>query len=153
VGYLVMAIGSPFRLDHTVSHGIISATERHNVVEDIEYEGFLQTDAPINPGNSGGPLINTRGEVVGINTAIATESGGNQGVGFSIPSNTVKRVAEMLKSGKGVVRGYLGVGIGPLSLDVASTYGLSHPAVLITGVLKGGPADRGGLKINDIVTA
>jgi len=153
VGFLVLAIGSPFRLDHTVSHGIVSAMERHDVIEDIEYNGFLQTDAPINPGNSGGPLINTRGEIVGINTAIATESGGNMGVGFAIPSNTVKLVSNMLKTGQPVVRGYLGVSIRPLELDVAQSYGLSEPAVLVTGVLEEGPAGKGGLREHDILTA
>ncbi len=151
VGYLVLAIGSPFRLDHTVSHGILSAVDRHDVIDDIEYNGFLQTDAPINPGNSGGPLINTRGEIVGINTAIATESGGNMGVGFSIPSNTVKAVANMLKTGKPVVRGYLGVSIRPIDLDVAQTFGLSEPAVLVTGVVGNGPAGKGGLRQDDIL--
>ena len=153
VGYLVLAIGSPFRLDHTVSHGILSAIDRHDVIEDIEYNGFLQTDAPINPGNSGGPLINTRGEIVGINTAIATESGGNMGVGFAIPSNTVNAVASMLKTGKAVVRGYLGVSIRQLDLEVAQSYGLSEPAVLVTGVIGSGPAGKGGLRADDILTS
>ena len=151
VGYLVMAIGSPFRLDHTVSHGIISATERHNVIDDIEYEGFLQTDTPINPGNSGGPLINTRGEIIGINTAIATESGGNMGVGFAIPSNTVKAISDRLKTGQPVVRGYLGVAIRPLDLDVAPFYGLEDTAVMVSGVADGGPALKGGLKEGDVL--
>jgi len=151
VGYLVMAIGSPFRLDHTVSHGIISATERHNVIDDIEYEGFLQTDTPINPGNSGGPLINTRGEIIGINTAIATESGGNMGVGFAIPSNTVKAISDRLKTGRPIVRGYLGVAISPLELEVASSYGLDDTAVLVSGVAEGGPALKGGLKEGDVL--
>jgi len=153
VGFLVLAIGSPFRLDHTVSHGIVSAMERHDVIDDIEYNGFLQTDAPINPGNSGGPLINTRGEIVGINTAIATESGGNMGVGFAIPSNTVKMVSDMLKTGKPVVRGYLGVSIRPVDLEVAQSFGLSQPAVLVTGVLGDGPAGKGGVQLEDILVA
>lgn len=153
VGYLVLAIGSPFRLDHTVSHGIVSAIDRHDVIDDIEYNGFLQTDAPINPGNSGGPLINTRGEIVGINTAIATESGGNMGVGFAIPSNTVNAVASMLKTGKPVVRGYLGVSIRPIDWSVAESYGLQQPAVLVTGVIGDGPAGKGGLKQDDILVS
>jgi len=151
VGFLVLAIGSPFRLEHTVSHGILSAIDRHDVIDDIEYNGFLQTDAPINPGNSGGPLINTRGEIVGINTAIATESGGHMGVGFAIPSNTVKAVSDMLKTGKPVVRGYLGVSIRPIDLEVAQSFGLSQPAVLVTGVIGDGPAGKGGLRQDDIL--
>ena len=153
VGYIVLAIGSPFRLDHTVSHGIISALERHGVIPDIDYQGFLQTDAPINPGNSGGPLINTRGEVIGINTAIATESGGHQGVGFAIPSNTVTRITEILKGGKKVVRGYLGTFIRTLDPQTAESYGLpTAGGVIVTGI-RAGPAKSGGVREQDIITA
>lgn len=152
VGHLVLAIGSPFRFGHSVSHGIISAIGRNEVDVDIPYKNWLQTDAPINPGNSGGPLFNTRGEVVGLTVAIATESGGYQGVGFAIPSNTVRRIAEALKRGGRVVRGYLGVAIQPIDPAFASAYGLKEPGgVLISGVGKDTPAEQAGLKTEDIV--
>jgi len=154
VGNIVLAIGSPFRLGHSVSHGIISATGRSNVSVDIDYQNWLQSDAPINPGNSGGPLINTRGEVVGINTAIATESGGHQGVGFAIPSNTVARIANRLKTGEKIVRGYLGVVIQQVDPIIAEAYGLTEPGgVLIGGIGRNTPAAKGGLKPEDIVLA
>jgi len=154
VGDIVLAIGSPFRLEHSVSHGIISALGRSNVAVNIDYQNWLQTDAAINPGNSGGPLINTRGEVIGINTAIATETGGHQGVGFAIPSNVVKFIADQLRSGKKLVRGFLGVGIGPVDPQIADTYGLKEPGgALITAVGEDSPADRAGLKPEDIILA
>lgn len=153
VGYMVLAIGSPFKFDHTVSHGIISALERHNVVPDIEYEGFLQTDAPINPGNSGGPLINTRGEVIGITTAIATESGGNQGVGFAIPSSIVSEIIDTLKSGEKVVRSYLNIVITTVDPQEAETYGLRNTAGVLVNGVKDGPGMKGGIKLGDIILA
>ncbi|HWL92736.1 MAG TPA: trypsin-like peptidase domain-containing protein [Phycisphaerae bacterium] len=152
VGHIVLAIGSPFRLGHSVSHGIISALGRSNVDVDIEYQNWIQTDAPINPGNSGGPLINARGEVIGINCAIATESGGHQGVGFAIPSNVVKNIARQLKTHKRVVRGYLGVGIKTVDQAVAGAYGLQQVAgVLIEQVGSGSPAAHAGLMAEDII--
>ncbi len=152
VGNIVLAIGSPFRFGHSVSHGIISAIGRTEVDVDIDYKNWLQTDAPINPGNSGGPLINTRGEVIGLSVAIATESGGYQGVGFAIPSNTVARITEVLKSGQEVVRGYLGVGIRPIDPNWALAYGLKEPrGVFIDAVADDSPAAKGGLKQEDIV--
>jgi len=152
VGDVVLAIGSPFRLGHSVSHGIISAVGRSNVAVDIDYQNWLQTDAAINPGNSGGPLINARGEVIGINTAIATESGGHQGVGFAIPSNTVKFVADQLRLGKRLVRGFLGVGIGPVDPQIADAYGLNEPGgARITAVGQGTPAEKAGLEPEDII--
>lgn len=155
VGHIVLAIGSPFRLGHSVSHGIVSAIGRNDDIDvDIDYKNWIQTDAPINPGNSGGPLISARGEIVGINVAIATDSGGHQGVGFAIPSNTVRRIANMLKTGEKVVRGYLGVEIDPVDEQTASGYGLSEVAgVMIRGVGEDSPAARGGLKSEDIVLA
>jgi len=154
VGDVVLAIGSPFRLDHSVSHGIISALGRSDVRVDIDYQNWLQTDAPINPGNSGGPLINARGEVIGVNTAIATESGGHQGVGFAIPSNTVKFIAGKLRSGKRFVRGFLGVGIGPVDPQIADAYGLEEPGgARITAVGPGTPAEKAGLEPEDIILA
>ena len=152
VGDIVLAVGSPFRLDQTVSHGIISALGRNVESLDIDYQGFIQTDAPINPGNSGGPLVNSRGQVIGINTAIATESGGYQGVGFSIPSNKVRQIAEQLIGGKKIVRGYLGVGIQPVEPATAEALGLESPiGALINGVLPDSPAARGGIKSGDII--
>ena len=154
VGDVVLAIGSPFRLGHSVSHGIISALGRSNVAVDIDYQNWLQTDAPINPGNSGGPLINARGEVIGINTAIATESGGHQGVGFAIPSNTVKFIAEKLRSGEQFVRGFLGVGIGPVDPQIADAYGLDESGgARITAVGRDSPAEMAGLEPEDIILA
>ncbi len=101
VGYIVLAIGSPFRLDHTVSHGIISAIGRHDVIPGIDYQGFLQTDAPINPGNSGGPLLDRHGRVVGINTQIISRSGSSAGVGLAVPINIAKMVVPaLIKDGK-----------------------------------------------------
>jgi len=153
-GHLVLAIGSPFRLEQSVSHGIVSALGRADIDVGVDYQNWIQTDASINPGNSGGPLINTRGEVVGINTAIATETGGHQGVGFAIPSNTAVQIARFLKEGRKVVRGYLGVGIKPVDHKVASAYGLSEPGgVFIEAVGPGTPADKAGLRPEDIVLA
>jgi serine protease Do len=154
VGNLVMAIGSPFRLTHSVSHGIVSALGRTDVQVDIDYQNWIQTDAPINPGNSGGPLINTRGEVVGLNVAIATDSGGHQGVGFAIPSNTIARVAEQLKSGEKIVRGYLGVVIQQVDPKMADAYGLEEAkGVFVGGVGRDSPAAKSGLKPEDIILA
>ncbi len=152
VGHLVLAIGSPFRLTHSVSHGIVSALGRTDVAVDIDYKNWIQTDAAINPGNSGGPLINARGEVVGLNVAIATDSGGHQGVGFAIPSDTVIRIAETLKTGRNVVRGYLGVSIEPVDFRRARAYDLVEArGVFVAGVGADSPAERGGLKEEDII--
>ncbi len=151
-GHIVFAIGSPFKFGHSVSHGIISAIGRSNVEVDIDYKNWLQTDAPINPGNSGGPLISTKGEVIGISVAIATESGGYQGVGFAIPANTVVRVAERLKRGEQIVRGYLGVEIKPVRRPEADVYGLKDVRGALLGTIgKESPAARAGLKPEDIV--
>jgi serine protease Do len=155
-GQIVLAIGSPFRLGHSVTHGMISAIGRNedSIDVDIAYKNWIQTDAPINPGNSGGPLINTRGEVIGVTVAIATESGGHQGVGFAIPSNTVARISQMLRSGETIVRGYLGVQIKPVDDRVADAYGLGQPlGAFIAGVGEETPAAKGGLHAEDIVLA
>jgi len=152
VGDMVLAVGSPFRLDQTVSHGIISAKGRNVESLDIDYQDFLQTDAPINPGNSGGPLVNIHGEVIGINTAIATENGGYMGVGFSIPANKVRRIAEQLISGKKIERGYLGVSIAEVAAGTIEAMGLEYPqGAQIEEVLKGGPAGRAGLAYGDVI--
>lgn len=152
VGHLVLAIGSPFRLTHSVSHGIVSALGRTDVAVDIDYKNWIQTDAAINPGNSGGPLINARGEVIGLNVAIATDSGGHQGVGFAIPSDTVKHIAETLKKGEAVVRGYLGVSIEPVDHRRAQAYDLDDArGVFVAGVGADSPAQQGGLREEDII--
>jgi serine protease Do len=150
IGDWVLAIGSPQGLDHSVSAGIVSASER--VVGMSEYESYIQTDAAINPGNSGGPLIDLAGRVIGINTAILTKSGGYEGIGFAIPSAMARRVVEsLIKQGK-VVRGYLGVGIEPLDMALAQQLKLpSNRGALVIYVQPGSPAERAGLKRNDVV--
>jgi serine protease Do len=159
VGDWVLAIGAPFGLDQTVTQGIISATGRRVLPynETIPYQDWLQTDAAINPGNSGGPLVNMRGEVVGINVAIATSglAGGYQGVGFAIPVNTLKHVLPDLREGREVVRGYLGVSIQGLEDQpgLAETFGLKpdQSGVLIEDVQPRTPASKAGLKNQDVV--
>ncbi len=154
VGDWVIAIGSPFELTQTVTSGIVSAINRDEV-NITAYDDFIQTDAAINPGNSGGPLLNLHGEVIGINTAIASQSGGFNGIGFSIPSNTADHVLKsILKSGK-VTRGFIGTQIGDITAEVAKEFGIPADAqgAVISLVLKGGPADKGGLQPGDIVTA
>lgn len=152
VGNIVLAIGSPFKFGNSVSHGIISATGRTNVAVDIDYKNWLQTDAPINPGNSGGPLINTRAEVIGMSVAIATESGGYQGVGFAIPSNVIRQIAGILKTGEKIVRGYLGVTIQPVNRTEAEVYGLDGPrGAMLGSIFEESPAETAGLKSEDII--
>jgi serine protease Do len=152
VGDRVIAIGNPFGLNQTVTTGIISAKGRADVGI-ADYEDFIQTDAAINPGNSGGALVNVKGELIGINTAILSSSGGNQGVGFAIPSNMVKTVmASLIKSGK-VVRGWLGVSIQSITPDLAKQLGLKEEkGALIADVMEGSPAERAGLQRGDVVT-
>ncbi len=151
IGDWVLAIGSPLGFDHSVTAGIVSATER-NDVRITEYESFIQTDAAINPGNSGGPLVNLAGQVVGINTAIITQSGGYEGIGLAIPSSLARRVVEsLIKQGK-VVRGYLGVRIDALDTPVARKLNLSdNHGALVISVEPGSPADRAGLKFGDVI--
>ncbi len=154
VGDWVIAIGSPFGLSQTVTSGIVSATNRDEF-HITDYDDFIQTDAAINPGNSGGPLLNLRGEVIGINTAIASQSGGFNGVGFSIPSNIADYVLKsILKSGK-VTRGFVGTQIGDVTPDNAKEIGVAPgtKGAVISVVAKGGPADKGGLKPGDVVTS
>ncbi|MGL6195255.1 MAG: PDZ domain-containing protein, partial [Thermoguttaceae bacterium] len=150
IGDWVLAIGNPFSLDSTVSAGIISAKGRS--LQKVQRGDFLQTDASINPGNSGGPLINLQGEVVGINTAIASASGGNQGIGFAIPSNTAKWVVAQL-IGKGrVTRAYLGVSTRSIDADLATKLGVApRQGVLVDVVHDGTPSDAGGVKRNDVI--
>jgi serine protease Do len=151
VGEFVIAVGSPYGLQQTVTSGIVSAKGRANV-RIADYEDFIQTDAAINPGNSGGPLINIRGELVGINTAIFSTSGGYQGIGFSIPSNMVKVVMDSLvKHGK-VVRGWLGVTIQPVTQELAKQFGLEEAqGALVSDVIEGSPAEKAGLRRGDII--
>jgi len=151
VGDWVLAIGSPFGLEQTVSHGIISAKGR--VIGEGPYDDFLQTDAPINPGNSGGPLVNLAGEVVGIDTAITSRSGGSEGIGFAIPSNLARSIYHQLVTTGKVVRGWLGVSIQDLDPALARHFGLAEQAkgVLVADVLDHGPARDAGLRSGDVI--
>jgi serine protease Do len=148
VGQWVVAIGSPFGLEHTVTAGIVSAKGR--VIGSGPYDDFIQTDASINPGNSGGPLINMKGRVIGINTAII--AGGN-GIGFAIPANMAKGVIKQLKKEGTVTRGWLGVGIQNISDEMAEYYGIKDKnGVLVSRVFPGDPADKAGIRTKDIIT-
>ena len=147
VGEWVMAIGNPFGLQQTVTAGIISATGR--VIGSGPYDDYLQTDASINPGNSGGPLFNTRGEVVGINTAIVA---GGQGIGFAIPVNMAKGIITQLKETGKVTRGWIGVAIQTVTPDLAQSFGLTgEKGALVSEAVKDGPADKAGVKSGDII--
>ena len=151
VGDIVEAIGNPFGLNGTVTSGIVSAKGRTNVGI-VGYKDFIQTDAAINPGNSGGPLVDMQGEVVGINTAIVSNSGGYQGVGFAIPSNSAKLVMDQLIHGDKVDRGFLGINIQDVTEALAKSFGRNDTnGALISKVVPGGPADKAGLKSGDIV--
>jgi serine protease Do len=155
VGTWVMALGSPFGLTHSVSHGIISARSRHEMglfQDGVENQDFLQTDAAINPGNSGGPLVNLKGEVIGINTAIASQGGGSEGVGFTIPINLARWIMEQLLTHGRVNRGAMGVDLDDLNLEKATELGLELPrGALITGVHPDSPALRAGLREKDVI--
>lgn len=152
VGEMVMAIGSPLNpgLAHSVSQGIVSATGRG--LDLMQFEDFIQTDAAINPGNSGGPLINMNGEIIGINTAIASQSGGFQGVGFAIPSNIANRNMESIIEEGSVIRGYIGVYYAPVTEEIANAFGLEETrGILINDVTADGPAEAAGLEGGDII--
>ncbi len=150
VGEWVLAVGSPFGLDQTVTAGIISAKSRQMDIAD--YEDFIQTDAAINPGNSGGPLVNLKGQVIGINTAIASRTGGNNGVGFAIPSNLASSIMDAIVKHGRVQRGRLGALIQDLNEDLAKSFNFdSTKGVLIGDVLDDSPAKKAGLKSGDIV--
>jgi serine protease Do len=152
IGDWVLAIGCPFDLDHTFSAGIISSKGRE--LSDGNHARFLQTDAAINPGNSGGPLVNIDGEVVGINTAIASNSGGYQGIGFSIPINTAKWVTSQLMDKGRVSRSYLGIQLEEITSDLAGKLGVhSNEGVLVADVMPNTPAAAAGVKEGDVVTA
>jgi serine protease Do len=152
VGDWVIAIGSPLGLDHTVTAGIVSAKQRRRISpggRNSSYEDFIQTDASINPGNSGGPLINVRGEVVGINSAVSMQG---QGIGFAIPINMAKTLLPQLKQNGAVERSWLGVSIGPVSDKAAQAYGLpSTHGAFIADVVRGGPADKAGLAAGEVI--
>jgi len=153
VGEWAIAIGNPFGLDQTVTVGVISATGRSDVGV-ATYENFIQTDASINPGNSGGPLLNLKGEVIGINTAIFSQSGGSVGIGFAIPINMVKRVVDQLVDKGKVVRGWLGVSLQPLSAELADSLGVpGKQGAVVASTMPGGPAAAAGLQQNDVILA
>lgn len=153
LGEVVLAIGNPFGLDHTVTMGIVSAKGRANVGI-TDYEDFIQTDAAINPGNSGGALINLKGELVGINTAILSRSGGYQGIGFAIPSNMAKTVMTSLVEHGKVVRGWLGASFQDLESDLAAAMKIRDlRGVLVANVTAGSPAAKAELKRGDVITA
>ena len=148
VGEWVMAIGSPFGLENTVTAGIVSAKQR----DTGDYLPFIQTDVAINPGNSGGPLINMRGEVIGINSQIYSRSGGFQGISFAIPIDEAVRVADQLRSTGRVTRGRIGVQIDQVNKEVAEAIGLGRPqGALVRGVESGAPADKAGIEAGDII--
>lgn len=150
VGEWVVAIGNPFGLDSTVTSGIVSAKGRH--IGQGPYDNFIQTDASINPGNSGGPLINLRGEVIGINTAIFSRTGGNMGIGFAIPINLVKEVLPQLRGKGKVTRGFLGVLIQKVTPEIAESLGMDKGyGALVANVTKDGPADKAGVKVGDVI--
>lgn len=153
VGEWVVAIGNPFGLGHTLTVGVVSATGRTGLGIN-DYEDFIQTDAAINVGNSGGPLVNLAGEVVGINTAIFTRSGGYMGIGFAIPINMAKQIANQLVEKGEVSRSYLGIVIQPLTAELAQAFGLEQQVgILVAEVMEDSPAEQAGLQPGDVVTA
>jgi len=150
VGEQVMAVGNPFGVGQTVTMGIVSAKGRS--IGLMDYEDHIQTDAAINPGNSGGAMVNMRGEVVGINSAILSRSGGSQGIGFAIPANMVQRILESLRSDGEVQRAWLGVQVREVNQGIADYYGLDKPrGVLVASVDDGTPANEGGVREGDII--
>jgi serine protease Do len=152
----VLAVGSPFGLNHSVTYGIVSAKGRRNLHlgdDNLQYQDFLQTDAAINPGNSGGPLLNLRGELVGINTAIASSTGTSEGIGFAIPINMVMLVADQLVDHGSVTRAYLGVRLdasfGP---EAAARLGLPRPqGARVSGITRSSPAEQARLAVGDVI--
>jgi serine protease DegQ len=153
VGDVVLAIGNPFGVGQTVTSGIVSALGRNQLGINT-FENFIQTDAAINPGNSGGALVDTKGNLIGINTAIYSRSGGNMGIGFAIPINIAKQVMESILTNGSVTRGWIGVEPQNLSKELAESLNLPKDTtgVLISGVLEGGPADKAGMKPGDVLT-
>jgi serine protease DegQ len=151
VGDVVLAIGNPFGVGQTVTMGIVSALGRHDLGINT-FENFIQTDAAINPGNSGGALVDTRGNLVGVNSAIYTRTGSSIGIGFAIPVSTARQVMEQLIQDGRVTRGWLGVGMREVTPDIAESFGMKTPrGVLISAIYQEGPAARAGVKPGDIV--
>lgn len=151
VGEFVLAFGNPYGFSHTVTMGIVSAVGRANVGI-ADYEDLIQTDAAINPGNSGGPLVNIKGELIGINTAIFSKTGGYQGIGFAVPSNMAESVMKQLVKGGKVTRGWLGVTIQSITPDLAKEFGLKNgKGAVVNDILKGSPAEKAGLKRGDVI--
>ncbi|MBC3812681.1 Do family serine endopeptidase [Undibacterium aquatile] len=153
VGDVVLAIGNPFGVGQTVTMGIISAQGRNNLTDNA-FQNFIQTDAAINPGNSGGALVDINGNLLGINTAIYSQSGGSVGIGFATPVSTVKAVMEQIISQGQVVRGWIGVEPQDITPELAESFGLKQKSgAIIAGVIRGGPADKAGMKPGDILVS
>lgn len=151
VGDVALAIGNPFGVGQTVTMGIVSAIGRNNLT-DSAFQNFIQTDAAVNPGNSGGALVDVNGNLIGINTAIYSETGGSVGIGFAIPILTVKQVMESIISTGQVVRGWIGVEPQDITPELAESFGLKRTSgAIIAGVIRGGPADKAGMKPGDIL--
>lgn len=153
VGDVVLAIGNPFGVGQTITQGIVSALGRTHLGINI-YENFIQTDASINPGNSGGALIDTEGNLVGVNSAIYSRSGGSMGIGFAIPATLARQVTEQIIAQGNVTRGWIGIEAQDITPELAESFKLSRPqGALIAGVLRGSPADKAGLRAGDILLA
>ncbi|MEA3120337.1 MAG: serine protease DegQ, partial [Paraburkholderia sp.] len=150
VGDVVLAIGNPFGVGQTVTMGIISALGRNHLGINT-FENFIQTDAPINPGNSGGALVDARGHLIGINTAIYSRSGGSLGIGFAVPVSTAKSVLESIITTGTVTRGWIGVEPQDVTPAIAESFGLEQRGTIVAGVLQGGPADKAGIKPGDVL--
>jgi Do/DeqQ family serine protease len=154
VGDVALAVGNPLGIGQTVTMGIVSAKGRQTGLSDGSFEDFIQTDAPINRGNSGGALVNTQGELIGINSQILSPSGGSIGIGFAIPANMAKDVMGQLVATGKVRRGMLGVNIQPVTAELASSLGMNQArGAIVSGVQPGGPADRAGVRRGDVITA
>jgi serine protease DegQ len=153
VGDVVLAIGNPFGVGQTITQGIVSALGRTHLGINI-YENFIQTDASINPGNSGGALIDTEGNLVGVNSAIYSRSGGSMGIGFAIPATLARQVTEQIIAQGNVTRGWIGIEAQDITPELAESFKLSRPqGALIAGVLRASPADKAGLRAGDILLA
>ena len=152
VGDVVLAVGNPFGLTQTVTMGIVSGMGRGGMGI-VDYENFIQTDASINPGNSGGALVDMSGRLLGINTAIFSRTGGNQGIGFAVPSNLAQEILKSIRTNGRVIRGYLGTVIQPVTPDLAAAFNLKEPTgALVSDVAPGSPAEKAGLQHGDVIT-